>query len=100
VTEGVAPQARPSASPTPAAVEPLKAFLAGVVGEGTGRAAAGVPGLSGKTGTAEFGSGDPLPAHAWFVGHRSGVAFAVFLEAGGGGGRDAAPVAARYAAAL
>jgi cell division protein FtsI/penicillin-binding protein 2 len=78
VTEGDALQPRPSASPTPA----------------------GVPGLSGKTGTAEFGSGDPLPAHAWFVGHRSGVAFAVFLEAGGVGGRDAAPVAARYAAAL
>ena len=91
---------RPTASPTPAAVEPLKAFLAGVVSEGTARAAAGVPGLSGKTGTAEFGSGDPLPTHAWFVGHRSGVAFAVFLEAGGVGGRDAAPVAARFAAAL
>jgi cell division protein FtsI/penicillin-binding protein 2 len=91
---------RPTASPTPAAVEPLEAFLAAVVTEGTARAAAGVPGLSGKTGTAEFGSGNPLPTHAWFVGHRSGVAFAVFLEGGGVGGRDAAPVAARFAGAL
>ena len=91
---------RPTSSPTPAAVEPLKAFLRGVVSEGTARVAAGVPGLSGKTGTAEFGTGDPLPTHAWFVGHRSGVAFAVFLEGGGVGGRDAAPVGARFAAAL
>ena len=96
--EGAEP--RPTASPTPAAIEPLETLLAGVVTEGTARAAAGVPGLSGKTGTAEFGTGDPLPTHAWFVGHRSGVAFAVFLEGGGVGGRDAAPVGARFAAAL
>ena len=90
----------PTASPTPAAVEPLKAFLRGVVTEGTARSAAGVPGLVGKTGTAEFGTGEPLPTHAWFVGERNGVAFAVLLEGGGVGGRDAAPVGARFAAAL
>lgn len=89
-----------SASPTPSAVEPLRAFMRAVVTEGTARAAAGVPGLAGKTGTAEFGSGDPLPTHAWFVGERAGVAFAVLLEGGGVGGRDAAPIGARFAAAL
>ena len=31
--------------------------------------------VGGKTGTAEFGTGDPLPTHAWFVGERHGVAF-------------------------
>lgn len=90
----------PTASPTPPAVEPLQAFMRGVVAEGTGRAAAGVPALLGKTGTAEFGSGDPLPTHAWFVGQRGGIAFAVLLEGGGVGGRSAAPVGARFAAAL
>ncbi|MGQ0520773.1 MAG: penicillin-binding transpeptidase domain-containing protein [Actinomycetota bacterium] len=89
-----------TATPTPAAVEPLKAFLRGVVAEGTGKAAAALADLVGKTGTAEFGSGDPLPTHAWFVGQRAGVAFAVLLEGGGVGGRDAAPVGARFAAVL
>lgn len=92
--------AAPTAATTPAAVEPLRLFLRGVVTEGTGRAAAGVADLVGKTGTAEFGSGDPLPTHAWFVGQRNGIAFAVLLEGGGVGGRDAAPVAARFAGAI
>ena len=90
----------PSAAPTPAAVGPLKSFMAGVVTEGTARPAAGVPGLVGKTGTAEFGTGSPLPTHAWFVGVRNGIAFAVLLEGGGVGGRDAAPVGAAFAAAV
>jgi cell division protein FtsI/penicillin-binding protein 2 len=67
---------------------------------GTGTAAAGIPDLAGKTGTAEFGRGDPLPTHAWFIGFRHGVGFAVVVEGGGVGGRVAAPVAARFARAL
>jgi cell division protein FtsI/penicillin-binding protein 2 len=50
----------------------------------------------GKTGTAEFGSGDLLPTHAWFIGGWNGLGFAVVLEGGGVGGRDAAPIAARF----
>ena len=90
----------PTAAPTPAAVEPLKTYLRAVVTEGTARSAAGVPGLVGKTGTAEFGAGDPLPTHAWFVGARNGIAFSVLLEGGGVGGRDAAPLGAEFAATL
>ncbi len=92
--------APPPTATTPAAVEPLRAFLRGVVTDGTARAAAAVPDLVGKTGTAEFGTGDPLPTHAWFVGVRNGIAFSVLLEGGGVGGRDAAPRGARFAAAL
>ena len=86
------------------APEPLDAKVAGtlrtlmrqVVTEGTA-APAGLPGkVSGKTGTAEFGTGDPLPTHAWFIGFRGDLAFAVVVEDGGVGGRVAAPAAARF----
>jgi peptidoglycan glycosyltransferase len=57
-----------------------------------------VPGytIGGKTGTAETGSGDP---HAWFIGfiglpgEEPRYAVAVLLEAGGGGGQVALPIA-------
>jgi cell division protein FtsI/penicillin-binding protein 2 len=86
------------------APEPLDAKVAGtlrtlmrqVVTEGTA-APAGLPGKAGgKTGTAEFGTGDPLPTHAWFIGFRGDLAFSVVVEDGGVGGRVAAPVAARF----
>lgn len=96
-----AEEARPTATLSPSAVAPLQDFMNAVVREGTARAAAAtVPGLIGKTGTAEFGTESPPPTHAWFVGHRNGIAFAVLLEGGGVGGRDAAPIAARFSSAL
>ncbi len=76
----------------------LRALMAEVVTSGTGTAAAvpgGVP-VSGKTGTAEFGTVEPLQTHAWFVGFRGDLAFSVLVEAGGVGGRVAAPLAARF----
>src|SRR5206468_773614 len=70
-----------------------------VVTEGTGTAA-NISGqdVHGKTGTAEFGSGDQT--HAWFVGFRGNLAFAVLVPAGGVGGQVAAPIAARFLRAL
>jgi len=56
--------------------------------------------IAGKTGTAEFGSGDPPQTHAWFVGFRGDLAVAVLVEGGGVGGQVAAPVAARFFAAV
>ncbi len=91
---------RPSASLAAGTRAPLHALMRAVVTEGTGRAAAGVAELAGKTGTAEFGSGTPLPTHAWFIGFHKGIGFAVLVEGGGVGGRVAAPIAARFAAAL
>ena len=74
----------------------LRTLMRQVVTEGTA-APAGLPGkVGGKTGTAEFGTGDPLPTHAWFIGFRGDLAFAVVVEDGGVGGRVAAPVAARF----
>jgi cell division protein FtsI/penicillin-binding protein 2 len=52
--------------------------------------------VAGKTGTAEFGTGDPPPTHAWFVGFRGDLAVAVLVEGGGVGGQVAAPIAARF----
>ena len=85
----------------PTARSQLAELMRLVVTEGSGTAV-NVPGLDviGKTGTAEFGSGDPLPTHAWFIGAWRGLGFAVVLEGGGVGGRDAAPVAARFLDAL
>jgi cell division protein FtsI/penicillin-binding protein 2 len=71
--------------------------MAAVIDHGTG-VNAGVSGhtVAGKTGTAEFGTGDPLPTHAWFIGFRGDLAFSVLVEDGGVGGRVAAPIAARF----
>jgi cell division protein FtsI/penicillin-binding protein 2 len=81
----------------PAVVRDLRTLMGGVVARGSGTAAQ-VPGrtVAGKTGTAEFGSGDPPPTHAWFIGFSGDLAFAVLVEDGGVGGRDAAPLAAKF----
>jgi cell division protein FtsI/penicillin-binding protein 2 len=72
-----------------------------VVTSGTGTALSGLSGfVGGKSGTAEYGGGDPPPTHAWFVATRGDLAIAVLVEGGESGGRVAAPVAARFFAAL
>jgi cell division protein FtsI/penicillin-binding protein 2 len=78
----------------------LRSMMEGVVTSGTA-AGAGLPaGTIGKTGTAEFGGGSPPQTHAWFVGARGDVAFAVVVYGGGVGGAVAAPIAAKFLAAL
>ena len=79
----------------------LRELMRLVVTSGTGTAAnvAGAP-VFGKTGTAEFGTRQPPQTHAWFVGFRSDLAFAVLVEGGGFGGEVAAPLAARFLQSL
>jgi cell division protein FtsI/penicillin-binding protein 2 len=86
-----------TAEPLPRAIiAPLQQLMAGVVTEGTA-AHAGLPaGTHGKTGTAQYGTGSPLPTHAWFTGYQAGLAFCVYLQDGASGGRSAAPIAARF----
>jgi cell division protein FtsI/penicillin-binding protein 2 len=93
-----------AARPAPlAAASQLRALMRSVVSSGTAapafRSYSGPP-VSGKTGTAEFGTDTPPRTHAWFVGFRGDLAVAVVVEGGGVGGRTAAPLAARFFARL
>ncbi|HEX2028172.1 MAG TPA: penicillin-binding transpeptidase domain-containing protein [Nitriliruptorales bacterium] len=85
----------------------IAALMREVPRRGTAEGAGLPEGVAGKTGTAEYGTGAPLPTHALFIGFRSDgagpqrdVAFAVVVEGGSSGGAVAAPVAARFLAAL
>jgi cell division protein FtsI/penicillin-binding protein 2 len=79
----------------------LRELTRSVVTSGTGTALASVPGdVHGKSGTAEYGSGDPPPTHAWFIAYRDDVAIAVLVENGRSGGSVAAPIAADFFTAL
>ncbi|MFJ2032185.1 penicillin-binding transpeptidase domain-containing protein [Streptosporangium sp. NPDC087985] len=75
-------------------------MMSAVVTKGTAKDAGLPPGTRGKTGTAEYGPQDALKTHAWFIGFRGDLAFAVIVEEGSGGGAVAAPVAARFLRAL
>jgi len=92
----------PARALDPTVVSALQSMMAGVVNSPIGTASgAGLPsGTFGKTGTAEFGSGTPLKTHAWFIGYRGNVAFAVLVVGGGIGGSVAAPIAARFLAGV
>ena len=92
----------PAPQPPPPALSPgvtgtLAQLMRGVDTSGTGTAA-NLPGapVYGKTGTAEFGSANPPQTHAWFIGYRGDLAFAVLVEGGGVGGAVAAPIAAKF----
>ena len=79
----------------------LRMLMRRVVTNGTGVAVRGVPGaVRGKSGTAEYGSGNPPKTHAWFIGYRGDVALAVLVENGRAGGAVAAPIAAKFLRAL
>lgn len=76
----------------------LRQLMRLVVTSGTGSVLTSVPGdpVSGKTGTAEFGSNNPPDTRAWFVGWQGNVAFAVLVEQGKSGGTVAAPIAKAF----
>jgi cell division protein FtsI/penicillin-binding protein 2 len=82
----------------PEAVAALRTMMREVVTSGSAVALKGLGGapLSGKTGTAEFDSADPAKTHAWFIGWKGDVAFAVFVENGGGGSATAVPIAGKF----
>ena len=84
----------------PRVASALRSMMEGVVRSGTASGAGLPPGTIGKTGTAEYGAGNPPPTHAWFVGARGDIGVAVVVYGGGVGGEVAAPIAARFLAQL
>ena len=71
----------------------LRPMMRAVVTKGTAAGVGFPPGVYGKTGTAEYGSGLNPPSHAWFIGYRGDLAFAVLVEGGGVGAVASAPIA-------
>ena len=71
----------------------LRPMMRAVVTKGTAAGVGLPPGVYGKTGTAEYGSGANPPSHAWFIGYRGNLAFAVLVEGGGIGADASAPIA-------
>jgi cell division protein FtsI/penicillin-binding protein 2 len=63
----------------PAVERALHSLMPAVVSEGTASSVDFPSGTAGKTGTAEFGTGDNPPTHAWFIGYRGDLAFAVIV---------------------
>ena len=71
----------------------LRPMMRAVVTKGTAAGVGFPPGVYGKTGTAKYGSGANPPSHAWFIGYRGNLAFAVLVEGGGIGADASAPIA-------
>ncbi len=77
LVKGQAGVADQTVSPAPAEVtEQLRVMMRETVTGGTATSLQDIPGLLGKTGTAETEGG---PAHGWFVGIKGDLAFAVFI---------------------
>jgi hypothetical protein len=84
----------------PSVTANLKNMMSAVVTSGTAAGANLPAGTYGKTGTAEYGTGSKPPTHAWFIGFRGDLAFAVIVEGGGTGGEVAAPLAGTFLRAV
>lgn len=85
----------------PGIVAGLRSMMASVVTSGTASGTGLPAGTYAKTGTAEYGSGNPLPTDAWLVGWHGGVAFAMVEQnSKGNGGPVDGPVVARFLAAV
>ena len=80
---------------SPAILAALRPMMQAVVTNPRGTAAhvGFPPGVHGKTGTAEYGSGANPPSHAWFTGYRGDLAFAVLVQGGGVGADASGPIA-------
>ena len=87
-------QKSPAEPMTGSEAKVLRDLMRAVVTDGSGDFLADVPGapVGAKTGTAEFGTGDPLPTHAWLIATRGDLAVAVFVDRGESGSQTAGPI--------
>ena len=72
----------------------LREMMGTVVTEGSGRVLGNVPGpaVLAKTGTAEYGTSEPLKTHAWMIAIQDDLAVAVFVNDGKSGSTTAGPL--------
>jgi cell division protein FtsI/penicillin-binding protein 2 len=91
-----APGGSPAVSLPAAVVSGLHTMMAQVVATGTASGKGLPPGTYAKTGTAQYGSGNPLPQDAWLVGFNGNIAFAMVTVDGGEGGPTDGPVVAKF----
>jgi membrane peptidoglycan carboxypeptidase len=76
-------------------------MMAAVVATGTATGTGLPPGTYAKTGTAQYGSGNPIPTDAWLIGYHGEIAFALVEQnSQGNGGPVDGPVIARFLQAL
>lgn len=100
--DGAGPAAGSAAGPatpvTEAEATTLRALMRGVVTRGSGSFLASLPGppVLAKTGTAEFGTSQPLSTHAWMVAVQGDLAVAVFVDVGQSGSGTAGPVLEQF----
>jgi hypothetical protein len=87
------PQSAQPHTLSPTILNTVRPMMRAVVTSGTAANVGFQAGVFGKTGTAEFGSAQNPRAHAWFVGYRGNLAFAVLVEGGGLGADASAPIA-------
>jgi cell division protein FtsI/penicillin-binding protein 2 len=79
-----------------AVVSGLHQMMAQVVATGTASGQGLPPGTYAKTGTAQYGHGNPLPTDAWLIGFNGNIAFAMVTLNGGEGGPTDGPIVARF----
>ncbi|KQZ68777.1 penicillin-binding transpeptidase domain-containing protein [Nocardioides sp. Root151] len=86
-------QIEPEVPLTAREADQLRELMRGVVTDGSGSFLAGLPGeVMAKTGTAEYGTGEPLPTHTWMIASTKDLAVAVFVETGESGSATAGPL--------
>jgi cell division protein FtsI/penicillin-binding protein 2 len=90
--------ASPAKPLTRAEAAQLRLLMRGVVTRGSASFLASLPGppVLAKTGTAEFGSGEPLRTHAWMIAVHGDLAVAVFVDVGVSGSSTAGPILERF----
>jgi cell division protein FtsI/penicillin-binding protein 2 len=83
----------------PGEAETIANMMRGVVTSGSGTVLAPLGGeVRAKTGTAEYGEGNPPPTHAWMIAMDGDLAVAVFVEGGASGAKTAGPLMAQFLA--
>jgi len=96
LVDGAPDDQAPATTLPRAVVTDLHQMMAQVVATGTA-AHQGLPaGTHAKTGTAQYGTGHPLPTDAWLIGFNGNIAFAMVVVNGGEGGPTDGPLVAKF----